>query len=306
MKRSELRAKKKKKWWILVPLIVIGVFLLIGGVWLLSIYNDAKNTVNEKMFQEVDSIDRSVSEKKLKAKEQLNILMLGIDTEHGDAGRSDSIIVMTLRPESDSMQLISIPRDTRTFIVGKGIDDKINHAYSFGREEMAIATVENFLGIDIDYHVRLNMPGLKELVDELGGVTVTNDIEWQDGHYHFTKGPVHLDGEKALAYVRMRKKDPAGDFGRAKRQRQVVEAIIKEGASVASIGRISNMIDISGNNMSTSLNFDDMKRLLSGYMSTRHNIDNYQIQGKGTTINGTYFYIVSEEEVQKVHNMIVN
>lgn len=307
MKRSELRkTKKKRKWWILGPLIGIGVLVLIVGVWATLIYNDAKKTVNEKMHQPIDVIDRDVSKKKVKAKEKLNILMLGIDAETGDAGRSDSIIVMTLRPDTDSMQLISIPRDTRTLIVGKGIEDKINHAYAFGGEEMAIATVENFLGIDIDYHVRMNMSGLKELIDELGGVTVTNDVEWQDGGHQFHTGPVDLDGEKALAYVRMRKKDPSGDFGRAKRQRQVVESIIKKGANVASIGSINNTIDILGNNMATSLDFDDMKRMLTGYMTTRHNIDSYQIQGEGTMLNGIYYYVVPEEEVQHVHNMIVN
>lgn len=307
MKRSEQRkARKKKKWWILGPLLAIGVMMLVAGIWIGFIYNDAKKAVNDKMYQAITSIDRDLSKEKLREKEPLNILMLGIDAETGDAGRSDSIMVMTLRPDEDSMQLISIPRDTRTLIVGKGIEDKINHAYAFGGEEMAIDTVENFLGIEIDYHVGMNMSGLKELIDELGGITVTNEIEWEDDSYQFHKGPIDLDGEKALAYVRMRKKDPDGDFGRAKRQREVIESIIKKGANIASISSVSETIDILGNNMSTSLDFDDMKRLLTGYRGTRHNIESYQVQGSGTTIDGTYYYIVSEEEIQKVHDMIVN
>lgn len=307
MKRSEIRAKKKKKRkWLFIPLTIIGVIVIALGVWLGLIYNDAKKTVNEKMYTDVDSIDRDLSKKKLKAKEHLNILMLGIDSEKGESGRSDSIIILNLRPEEDQMKLISIPRDTRTLIAGKGFEDKINHAYAFGGPEMAIATVENFLGIDIDYHVRMNMSGLKELIDELGGITVTNDIEWKDSKYEFNKGPIELDGEKALAFVRMRKQDPSGDFGRAKRQRQVIEAIIKKGANIATVTSIGNTIDILGNNMSTSLDFSDMTRLLTGYSSTRNNVEQYQVQGSGTIINGIYYYVVSEEEVQKVHNMIVN
>src|SRR5690625_1014754 len=307
MKRSEIRAKKKKKRkWLLIPLTIIGVIVIALGIWLGLIYNDARKTVNEKMYTDVDSIDRDLSKKKLKAKEHLNILMLGIDSEKGESGRSDSIIILNLRPEEDQMKLISIPRDTRTLIAGKGFEDKINHAYDFGGPEMAIATVENFLGIDIDYHVRMNMSGLMELIDELGGITVSNDIEWKDGQYEFNKGAVELDGKKALAYVRMRKQDPSGDFGRAKRQRQVIEAIIKKGANIATVTSIGNTIDILGNNMSTSLDFSDMTRLLTGYSSTRNNVEQYQVQGSGTMINGIYYYVVSEEEVQKVHNMIVN
>src|SRR5690625_5789607 len=139
MKRSEIRAKKKKKRkWLLIPLTIIGVIVIALGIWLGLIYNDARKTVNEKMYTDVDSIDRDLSKKKLKAKEHLNILMLGIDSEKGESGRSDSIIILNLRPEEDQMKLISIPRDTRTLIAGKGFEDKINHAYAFGGPEMAI------------------------------------------------------------------------------------------------------------------------------------------------------------------------
>lgn len=285
---------------------MLGVFILLGGTWVLSMYNKAKNTVNEKMHQEVESIDKQVSKKKMKEKDQLNILVLGLDSAEGESGRTDTIMVMTLRPETDEMQLISIPRDTRTTIIGRGTEDKINHAFAFGKEDMAIATVENFLDIEIDYHVLLNMKGLQALIDELGGITVQSDLSWNDGTYNFEEGPVELDGEKALAYVRMRKQDPAGDFGRAKRQRQVVASIIDKGASIGSIGKISSTIDILGSNMSTSLDFDDMKRLFTGYMGVRRNIESYQVQGQGTTIDGIYYYIVPDEEVAHVHKMITN
>lgn len=305
MKRSDVRKKKKKRWY-KIPLIVLGILILFGGIWFVSIYNKAKTTVNDKMHQEVQSIDKSLSKKKIKGKDKLNILILGVDTNQGDAGRSDSLMVMTLRPESDAMKLISIPRDTRTEIAGKGTTEKINHAYAYGKEDMAIATVENFLDIDIDYHVRLNMTGLQELIDEVGGITVDSELAWEDDGYTFHEGNNDLDGKKALAYVRMRKKDPAGDFGRAKRQRQVVEAIIEKGASIGSVGKIGSTIDILGSNMATSLDFDDMKRLFTGYLGTRKNIESYQVQGEGQTIEGGYYYVVPKEEVEKVHNMITS
>ncbi len=110
--------------------------------------------------------------------------------------------------------------------------------------------------------------------------------------------------KKTLAYVRMRKQDPAGDFGRTERQRKVIAGIIDGGANIANVTKIHEVIEVMGNNMTTSLQFDDMKALLDGYSDTRKKITNYQVQGSGTKIDGIYYYIVPQEEVEKVRNMI--
>ncbi|MGM8365238.1 LCP family glycopolymer transferase [Virgibacillus sp. W0181] len=301
---SRIERKKSKKRWLKIPLIIIGLFVLGVGIYAFSVYNNAKNTVNEKMHEPVESIDTSITKKKIKGTEPLNILLLGIDAESGERGRSDALMILTLEPKSDRMQLVSIPRDTRTTIVGKGIEDKINHAYAFGGTDMTIATVENFLDIDIDYYVRMNMAGLKDLVDELGTITVNNEIEWSDSKYNFNKGPIAMDADQTMAFVRMRKQDPAGDFGRTKRQRQVIKGIINEGASIGSVTKIDSMINIFGTNMATNMDFDDMKKIFGGYKDTRKNVAEYMMEGTGKNIGGTYYMIVSDEEVQKVHGMI--
>ena len=72
--------------------------------------------------------------------------MLGVDEREGDSGRSDTMIVLTVNPNQNSIKMLSIPRDTRTEIVGHGTTDKINHAYAFGREEMSIAYGGKFVG----------------------------------------------------------------------------------------------------------------------------------------------------------------
>jgi len=300
---SRHKEKSPKKWWKITLVVLLVLVLGVGG-YAYSIYHNAKQTVNKKMYETVESIDHVIGKKKLKETKQVNILLLGIDTETGDRGRSDAIMVLSLKPKTNSMQMISIPRDTRTEIIGRGHEDKINHAYAFGGADMSIATVENLLDMDFDFFVSMNMSGLKELVDQLGGITVNNEIEWQDGKYNFTKGPTDMDGDKAMSFVRMRKQDPEGDFGRTKRQRKVIEGIIDKGASIASIPKISGTIDILGNNMDTNLDFDDMKKLLSGYSNTRKNMDNYQMSGTGTTIDGIYYLIVPDEEVEKVKQMI--
>ncbi|MEN1967486.1 LCP family protein [Lentibacillus sp. N15] len=310
MKRTD-KNKKSKKLWLKIPLAIILVLVIGVGAYAYSIYHNAKETVNNKMHEQVDSIDPSVTKKKVKATEPLNILLLGVDERDNDKGRSDALMVLSLDPTNDKMQLISIPRDTRATIIGKGFEDKINHAYAYGGSDMSIATVENFLDIDLDYYVRMNMEGLQELVDQLGTISVNNEIAWKDGKYDFAVGPVEMDGDKTMHFVRMRKQDPDGDFGRTKRQRKVIEGIVDKGASVGSVSKINGVINIMGNNMATNLDFDDMKKLLKGYKDTRKNVVSYQMKGTGTTMKNDsgqniYYLIVPEEEVSKVHGMIAD
>jgi len=304
--RKRVKRKKSRKLWLKIPLaLIILVVLGIGG-YAFSVYNNAKKTLDQKIHEPVSSIDTGITKQKIKDVEPLHILLLGIDADGGEKGRSDAVMVLTLDPKNDQMQLVSIPRDTRTEIAGKGTVDKINHAYAFGGSEMAIDTVENFLDIELDYFVRINMAGFKQLVDELGTITVHNDIAWSDGKYDFNFGPTEMDGDKTMAFVRMRKQDPDGDFGRTKRQRQVIEGIVNEGASVASVTKLNGLIDVLGNNMGSNIEFDDMKTLLADYRNTRKNFVDYQMKGEGQKIDGVYYMIVDEEEIQKVHDMIVN
>ncbi|MEM5591342.1 LCP family protein [Niallia circulans] len=109
---------------------------------------------------------------------------MGVDERKGDVGRSDTLIVMTLNPQKDKMQMVSIPRDTKTEIIGDGRVTKINAAYAYGGVKMAKDTVENFTGVKMDYYIQVNMEALSDLVDALGGITVQNDLDWIDEGYY--------------------------------------------------------------------------------------------------------------------------
>jgi polyisoprenyl-teichoic acid--peptidoglycan teichoic acid transferase len=207
--------------------------------------------------------------------------------------------------------MVSIPRDTYTTIVGKGKEDKINHAYAFGGTKMAVETVEEFTGISINYFVKVNMEALSDLVDAVGGITVKNQLDWYDeGYYkkgyHYEKGELKLNGPKTLGYIRMRHLDPDGDFGRTARQRQVIKAIIDQGASVSSVTRVSEILKAVGSNAKTNITFDEMKDLLANYRDCRNNINSYMVQGKGTMINGGYYLSVSESERDKVNKLLTD
>lgn len=169
---------------------------------------------------------------------------------------------------------------------------------------MSIATVEKFLDIDLDYYVRVNMDGLEQLVDAVGGITVTNERAYNLDEYSFKEGSIKLNGEQALAYVRMRKQDPEGDLGRNDRQRQVIQGVLNQGASMTSVTKIHKLIDILGKNMTTNMKFDDMQNLVMNYKSVRNELTTYQMTGGGKFIVYVWYLLVSDEEMSKVHGMI--
>nr|WP_117170927.1 LCP family protein [Paraliobacillus sediminis] len=304
MGRKEKREKNKKKKWLKITLLVIGLLVLIGGIFLFAFYKNVKDTVNNDLHESVTAIDNDLTKEKMASNEPLNILLLGVDERENDRGRSDTMIVLTLDPSNERMQMVSIPRDTRTEIIGHGTVDKINHSYAFGGSNMSVDTVENFLDVEIDYYVRVNMEGLQQLVDSVNGVTVTNNLAFTNGSYEFPIGEQELDGREALAYVRMRKNDPQGDVGRNERQRQVIEGVISKGASFNGVSKINEILSVLGENVSTNMDFSDMSGLVTDYRGARKDIETYQITGDGTTIDGIWYLQVPDEEVQKTHDMI--
>ncbi|MGR9048716.1 LCP family glycopolymer transferase [Halobacillus faecis] len=310
MKRSDKHKKRKTRWW-KVALVLLVLLLVPAGVYSYSLYSGAKNTVDSKMHKEVSSIDHELTEKKRKEKEPLNILLMGVDERAGDSGRSDALMVLSVDPNENRSQIISIPRDTRTEMVGDssqaGNLDKINHAYAFGGADMAIQTVENFLDINLDYYVQVNMEGLEEMVDAVGGITIQNDIEWYGkDNFHYKKGELTMDGEEALGYVRMRYDDPQGDLGRNERQRKVIQGIVDKGMNVGSINKIGNVMDVLGKNVSTNMDFSTMQDLMKNYSGARENLSTYQMTGTGTKIDGIYYLEVPDQEVQDVREMILD
>lgn len=304
---SRVKRKKKRYYWIKMTGLIFLVLLLGVVIYLYTIYSNAKDIVNNQMTTNVASIEADETKKKLAANEKLNILLLGIDKQENDKGRSDAMILLNLDPNNEKMQLISIPRDTHAFIVGKNIEHKINHAYAFGGSDMSVATVENMLDIEIDGFIEINMEGFSDLVDIIGGITVYNETDWYDeGYYkkgyHYSKGEIHLDGPQILGYVRMRNFD--SDFARTDRQRQVIKEMIEQGRSFANVTKINEIIDVLGKNIKTNMLFSDLQNLVLNYSNTTKSIESYMLQGEGKTIGKTWYYHVSEEELAKVHEMI--
>lgn len=296
-------SKGKKIFLIIFSIVAVLVIGLIGVA--AKLYFDVSNSINET-YQSVerDREDRlRENDVDLSQQESFSVLLMGIDT--GDLGRveqgrSDTMMVATISPQDNQTTVVSIPRDTYVDIVGHGTTDKINHAYAFGGAAMSMDTVEKFLDIPIDHYVSLNMEGLKELVDAVGGIEVDNDLTFSIDGYDFSIGRISLTGEEALAYSRMRYEDPNGDYGRQDRQRKMVEAIVKKVLSLDGVSQYQTILNAVENNMKTDMSFDDMRTLALNYRSAFQIIKQDQLQGEGFMQDGISYQRVNDEELARV------
>ncbi|WP_335871178.1 LCP family glycopolymer transferase [Bacillus sp. 2205SS5-2] len=296
--------KKKKRWIKIFGFLSILLFVAAGS-YVYSIYHSLNNTMVAMNENEARAkSDKREENLSLNKKQPFSVLLLGVDERQGDRGRSDTMIVVTVNPQENSTKMVSIPRDTRTEIIGKDFEDKINHAYAYGGIDMSLDTVEAFLDIPIDYYAKINMEGLEDIVNAVGGVTVQNELNFTYKGKTFTEGTLTLNGEEALLFSRMRKNDPNNDFGRQARQRQIIQAIIKEGASVSSLWNFGDIFKSIGNNVKTNLSLAEMVDIQQNYKSATQNINQRQLEGSGAMIsNGEkeiYYYIVAKEEQQIV------
>ncbi|WP_262415764.1 LCP family glycopolymer transferase [Exiguobacterium acetylicum] len=291
----------KKRWTPLKIMLLIALVLVVGvGGFIGYTYYQVDQTVKKIQSPVKNTGDKVVEEQK-----PVSVLLLGVDQRPGERGRSDSIMVMTLNPTRNESRLISIPRDTKVDIVGKGTNDKINHAYSFGGPEMAIKTVEKFLDIPINYYAEINMEGFTSLVDAVGGVTVNNDIDFTVSGTHFPVGKVNLDGESALKFTRMRYEDPRGDFGRQMRQREVIAQVANKLSSNVSVSNFNAIMDVVGKNAQTNVSFKPMRTLAFDYMDAFRNQKNLKLEGTGGKEgDGIYYWHPTEDSLKETQTAL--
>ena len=296
-------SKGKKIFLIIFGIVAVLVIGIVGVA--AKLYFDVSNS----MQQTYESVERDREDRlrendvDLSQRDSFSVLLMGIDT--GDLGRveqgrSDTMMVATISPQDNQTTVVSIGRDSYVDIVGHGTKDKINHAYAFGGPAMAMDTVEKFLDIPIDHYVSINMAGLKELVDAVGGIEVNNEITFSQDGFDFAIGRTSLNGEQALAYSRMRYEDPNGDYGRQERQRKIVEGIVKKVLSLDGITQYQTILNAVEQNMKTDMSFDDMRTLAFNYRSAFQTIKQDQLQGEGFMQDGISYQRVSDEELARV------
>ena len=290
-----------------VVLVFLTLFVVAGGYVAWQVYSDLRSTTDE-MYKPVEAQEQHTSRQERpldvdKGEDPFSVLIMGVDTDGPDnmSGRSDTLMLLTINPNTEKTSIVSIPRDTYTEIVGHGTMDKINHAYAFGGTSMTVNSVQKLFDIPVDYYVSVNMEGMQQIVDAVGGIDIVPPLTFSQGEYTFVEGQTtHMDGPKALAYSRMRKNDPSGDYGRQHRQRQVIEATMQSVASLDSVMNYRSILGAMSTNMRTNMSFEDMMDMFNNYRSSVSDVEQLQLSGSGTMMNGVYYEIIPDEEIARV------
>ncbi len=275
------------------------------------------------MDSSYDPLNRQGSDKRqeqVTMKDPFTIMFVGTDVRSADDTnwRSDVLIIAAVNPHDKSIKMVSIPRDTKVLISNSnGVRTKINSAPYYGKQAEVgpmtntITTVEDFLNIPIDYYVKVNFNGFIEVVDAVGGVDVNIPFDFTMRLFnkmeHYEKGPAHLDGRRALGYVRMRKSDPRGDLGRNMRQREVIQSLMDQIVSINSVTRIDDILKSVGNNVTHNMKMKQFIALQELYRNIpKDQIETIKLNGENSNNNvqGIWYYIVTDQERLRVSNVI--
>jgi LCP family protein required for cell wall assembly len=190
-------------------------------------------------------------------------LLMGVDAREGesiDIGvRPDSLAVAMYDQDSGDCRLLSIPRDSRVMLPGYGLS-KINHALAIGGIPYEIAVVEAFLGVEIDHYGLIDFAGVVTIVDAIGGIDITVPETLTIGEKEFPAGLQHLNGKDALLYARYRG-GPDGDFGRIRRQQQVISAAMAQLSSESLVRLIPEVLPRLDDHVRTDLDVGDLATL---------------------------------------------
>ncbi|ANA79270.1 hypothetical protein C7121_11980 [Paenibacillus glucanolyticus] len=302
-----------RKWLKITGTALVSLTVLAGGYGI-YVYQSVKATAEQiyeqrepsslPAFISADPVLEEIHSADIDQREPFTVLVLGIDERPNDRGRSDAMIMLSVNPSKQSILMFNIPRDTRTLIVGHGTEDKINHAYAFGGIQMSVRTVEELLHFPVNYYIKVNMEGFANIIDALGGVDVDNTITFNYEGHHFKEGSLHLNGQEALAYSRMRYEDPRGDLGRNSRQRQIVKEVLKNALDVSTAFKLETLLKEVGTSVKTDIRFDEMKTFVTEYRQDMKKIEQVEIQGSGQNIGGIWYYNVADKERERIHELL--
>lgn len=310
---------------------IIGLFIVIILVILGIAINNIYLKVSKVDFEEINKEDLSVNSKiydevsdtlsEAEFSDVKTVVFFGVDSrDTGDfSGRSDTIMVASINPKIKGISLISIPRDTYVSIPGYG-KDKINHAYAYGKEQLAIKTINQNFGLNITEYVTIDFSGLIKIINEVGGV----DLEITEAEmkyinegvsesYAISKnktekltsfGKVKLNGEQALTHSRNR--TVGDDFVRASRQRKVLESLITKLSSLNPV-KVVKVSDSILSEVKTNINITNY---IGSFVSAISNKNQYLTNmvsaqvpaaeySEGKTIKGVYYFTTNYDKTKE-------
>ncbi len=234
----------------------------------------------------------------------MNLLVIGSDRRSTDpslGGRSDTLMVVHIDPERDYLSVLSLPRDLRVEIPGRG-KGKLNTAFAFGGPALAIKTIEQTTGVDINHYMEVGFGAFTDAVDSLGGVYVDVDRRYYNPKYYYEPIDIYpgyqlLGGADALDYVRFRH-DRNMDFGRMERQQRFMTALREQAMGWNLPFKLPGLVSALFRNIATDLDANEILRLARwGVGLSGDSIRAITLRGTTPTINGASYVVASENQI---------
>ena len=221
---------------------IVAIVSCMAGAYFRLVHMGGNFVVPPSPTELVSSPDSQEDELTLTG--NISFLLIGEDNVEASR-RSDTVAIVSLNISDRIIRVLSLPRDTRVDIPGHGFQ-KLNHAYAYGQQELLRATVDRLMGTRLNYYVAIDYDSFPKLVDLVGGVDlyVSKRLKYDDRrgklHIDIPAGLQHLDGEKALHFVRFRH-DALGDIGRIQRQQQFLKALLNKMFEPSNLHRLSSI-----------------------------------------------------------------
>lgn len=310
--------KKKKKRFLKVFLILICIFLTFVIGFTAYAYSILSNITTVPLDTDNLNIETSNYDG------VKNIALFGIDSRADDkVGRSDANVIITIDKKHGKIKLTSIARDSYVAIDGKG-NDKLTHAYAYGRSELMVKTLNKNFGLEITDYLTMNFFELARVIDYLGGIEVdVDEAEFQELNSYvipttdfgdlpceYLKAPgfQNLSGTQAVCYARIRHTD--GDIERGNRQKEVLNAIFVKvkGLSIFKLPKFASMFL---SECETSLSTNEImgigiRVLLYGTDFEELSIPNDNVKASGKTIGGKWCYVYDLNKAkEEINNFIL-
>lgn len=282
--------------YILLSLIIIAISGFLSFNYLLD---NVDNSQHHNQVDYKESVAKNTTNK------EFNLLLVGADKSQNGQARSDTLMVANVDLKVGKISIIFIPRDTRVKLTD-GQYHKINAAYAYGGVKAVHRTVAQFLGIGIDYYLKINYNDFIDLVDLLGGIEleVEKRLHYNDQagnlNIDLTAGEQSLDGEQALDYVRFRH-DHLGDIGRIKRQQKFLTAVSDKLFTPATIFKFPELLNKVRNTMETNLSvtdFSSLAELVKNFDSTE--LKTITLPGEAGYIEGISYWLVKKNELDTI------
>lgn len=257
-----------------------------------------------------EEIDEDIGEMEQKVKEEVLFLLMGVDSKdvkESKGTRTDTMMLFKVNFETGKIDLLSLPRDTRVLVKGK--EDKLNHAHAYGGPELTIKTVRDFLGIDLDYFVKVDYNIVTDAVDAIGGVDidVPQRMYYNDPtadpplHINLQKGPQLLLGPDAHDFLRYRSGYRNGDLGRIDAQQYFMKELIKQTLKPKNIFKLPKLAETFFENVETNI---PLSLVLKGAASAKkidtENLNSSVIPGDVGNVDGLSYLLYDREETKTI------